>query len=64
MTMLPNMKFWSYPYICIWDCIYEKIKNITNYFKVDEIRTSFRVMKMTRTVFENKSGDQYTKDSV
>ena len=30
----------------------------------EEIRTSFRVMKMTRTVFENKSGDQYTKDSV
>ena len=30
----------------------------------EEICTSFRVMKMTRTVFENKSGDQYTKDSV
>ena len=33
-------------------------------FPPEEIRTSFRVMKMTRTVFENKSGDQYTKDSV
>ena len=30
----------------------------------EEIRASFRVMKMTRTILENKSGDQYTKDSV
>ena len=33
-------------------------------FYYEEICTSFRVTKMTRTVFENKSGDQYTKDSV
>ena len=40
------------------------LKKIWFRFRFEEIRTSFRVMKMTRTVFENKSGDQYTKDSV
>ena len=38
--------------------------NPQHLFVSEEIRASFRVMKMTRTVLENKSGDKYTKDSV
>ena len=48
-------------------CYYIKVDTRDVFFRAssfiahEEIRASFRVMKMTRTILENKSGDQYTE---